>query len=101
MATTFAHPEVRSTTVRMPLPIYEQAKHFVDTERSGTSASISLNDFFVSAIQAYVTLHTRREIDAAFAGMADDADYQKQSQLIAEEFEASDWEALTVGEEQK
>jgi hypothetical protein len=101
MATTFPNREVRPMTVRMPLPIYEQAKHFVDTERSGTSASISLNHFFVSAIQAYVTLHTRREIDAAFAGMAEDEDCQKQSQLLCEEFETSDWEALTAGEAQK
>ncbi len=93
-------PEIRSLTVRMPLPVYEQAKQLVDAERAGTAASISLNDFFVSAIQAYVKLHTRREIDAAFAGMADDVDYQHQSQLLSGEFAYSDWEALASAEAQ-
>jgi len=37
-------------------------------------------------------------IDAQFACMAEDADYQKEAQLLAEEFEHSDWEALGLKE---
>ena len=101
MATALVSRELRTTTVRMPLAVYDQAKHFVDIEKSSSTVSISLNDFFVSAIQAYVKLHKRREIDAAFAMMAEDADYQKESQLLSEEFELSDWEALCLGEAQE
>lgn len=96
----------RATTVRLPLPVYEQAKCFVDTERRHTPKTQhqtmygNLNEFFVSAIQAYVKLLQRRQIDAAFAQMAEDADYQKQAQLLAEEFEASDWEALRLSDDQ-
>jgi hypothetical protein len=31
--------------------------------------------------------------------MAEDADYQKEARLLAEEFEPSDWEALRLGED--
>jgi hypothetical protein len=99
MAHAVASREVRATTVRIPRSVYDQAKYLVESERHSTSASLSLNDFFVTAIQAYVKLYKRRQIDLAFAGMAEDADYQKQASLLAEEFEMSDWEALRLGEE--
>jgi hypothetical protein len=35
-------------------------------------------------------------LDAAFAGMAEDADYQREAEQLAEEFEYSDWEALEL-----
>ena len=48
----------------------------------------------VRAIKAYVRMHRRKQIDAAFADMAQDADYQREAQRIAEDFALSDWEAL-------
>ncbi|HEY1211059.1 MAG TPA: hypothetical protein VGE85_16965 [Terracidiphilus sp.] len=89
----------RATTVRLPLPVYDQAKRFVDCEQRNTTTVLSLNDFFVKAIQAYVKLYRRRQIDAAFAMMAEDADYQKEASLLEEEFEISDWDALRLGED--
>jgi hypothetical protein len=41
---------------------------------------------------------TRVIIDAAFASIGEDADYQKQEVLIAEEFSRTDWEALVISE---
>jgi hypothetical protein len=35
----------------------------------------------------------RKELDAKFAGMSEDTDYQKEANLLAKEFESSDWEA--------
>jgi len=90
----------RATTVRLPRPLYDQAKQFVDGQKMNTATSLSLNDFFITAIQAYIKLHQRRQIDAAFASMAEDADYQKEASLLAVEFEASDWDALRLGEDQ-
>lgn len=97
MAPATVSRETRATTIRLPRPIYDQAKDFVESEKQSTSASLSLNDFFVTAIQAYVKLYRRRQIDAAFAAMAEDSDYQKEASLLAEEFEVSDWEALRLG----
>lgn len=100
MAKVAAHREIRATTVRLPLSVYEEAKCFVNSERKHTPHSpFKLNDFFVTAIHAYVKLLRRRQIDAAFAAMAEDADYQKQARLLAEEFESSDWEALRLGDD--
>ncbi len=101
MPTAVASRDTRATTVRIPRPVYDQAKYFVDTEKANCSASFSLNDFFVTAIQAYVKLHKRRQIDAAFAMMAEDADYQKEASLLSEEFEPSDWEALGLSEDRE
>jgi hypothetical protein len=43
-------------------------------------------------------LQKRNRLDAAFAHMADDSEYQLESLLIAAEFSRSDWEALEAGE---
>jgi len=94
-----AHAETRTTTVRLPRRVYDQAKCVVDKERGGGGQTrVSLNDFIVAAIKAYLKMYERRRIDAAFAGMAEDADYQKEAKLLAEEFEYSDWEALRLEE---
>lgn len=83
------------TTVRLPKPIYDEARTMV--EESVVPVD-SLNDFLVTAIAAYVKLLKRKQVDAAFAGMAGDSDYQKESRLISEEFSQSDWEALEIAE---
>jgi hypothetical protein len=91
--------ETRTTTVRLPRQVYDQAKCLVEKEKGGTGPVASLNDLFVVAIKAYLKMYKRRQIDAAFAAMAEDADYQKEASLLAEEFAYSDWEALRIGEE--
>jgi len=58
----------------------------------------NINDFFVAAISAYVKLLERKEIDARFARIADDADFQREAKLIAEEFGQSDWESFELAE---
>lgn len=91
--------ETRTTTVRLPGPLYDQARDVVEKEKSGGPGnSISLNDLIVTAIKAYLRMYRRRQIDAAFASMAEDTDYQKEAALLAEEFEHSDWEALELEE---
>src|ERR1035437_11105599 len=94
-----ARYEMRATTVRLPRPVYDQAKLIVDKEKGGPGAKLSLNDLIVSAIKAYLKMYQRKQIDAAFSKMAEDADCQKEATLLAEEFEHSDWEALRIEEE--
>jgi ribosomal protein L1 len=79
------------TTVTLPKPIYEEARAFV--EKKADSAD-SLSSFFVAAIVAYVKLLKRKQIDAQFAAMRADKDFQKEAHLIAREFGPSDWEAF-------
>lgn len=84
------------TTLRLPRPLYEQAREFVE---KGYTAAETINDFFIAAIQAYTKMLRRKRIDAAFAHMAEDADYQKAVQIIAEEFSESDWESLEIDQQ--
>lgn len=83
------------TTVRLPQPLYDEARQFV--ARDLVQAD-NINEFFVAAICAYVKLLRRKEIDARFAAMAEDVDYQKEAKLITEEFSQSDWEAFEITE---
>ncbi|HVS89144.1 MAG TPA: hypothetical protein VHF01_13115 [Candidatus Acidoferrum sp.] len=83
------------TTVRLPQLLYNEARKYVDKELVPAE---NINDFFVAAICAYVKLLRRKEIDADFAKIAEDADYQKEAQLVAEEFSQSDWEAFELTE---
>jgi hypothetical protein len=94
-----ARRETRTTTVRIPRLVYDQAKLVVDKEKGrAAGATHSLNDLIVSALKAYLKTYQRKEIDAAFSRMAEDADYQKDATLLAEEFQHSDWEALEIEE---
>jgi hypothetical protein len=79
----------QNTTLRLPRSVYEQAKAIAVQAQVG-----SFNEFVVQAIEEKVRRLTEAEIDAAFAEMANDADYQRSSISFAKEFENSDWEAL-------
>jgi hypothetical protein len=81
--------QYQNTTVRVPKHVYEQAKNVV--RRSEMS---SFNEFVVQAIEEKVRRLTEAEIDAAFAQMAQDEDYQRSSVVMAQEFAKSDWEAF-------
>ena len=79
------------TTVTLPKKVYDEARSCVE---KSVSPADTLGAFFAAAIAAYVKLLKRKEIDAKFAAMAEDSEYQKMAKLISEEFSASDWEAF-------
>ena len=83
------------TTLRLPKPIYDEARRILNQRPSGID---SFNDLVVAALRSFLRRARRRQIDLAFRGMAEDAGFQKEAQLIAKEFEQSDWEALELGE---
>ena len=87
-----ARKQYQNTTVRLPRHVYDKAK----TVAVRSQAS-SFNDFVVQAIEEKVRRMTEAEIDAAFAQMASDTDYQRTSIALASEFAMSDWEALQPG----
>jgi hypothetical protein len=84
----------QNTTVRLPKRVYELAKNAV----ANSETASSFNDFVVQAIEQKLRQLSEAEIDAAFAGMADDLDYQHQAIALSQEFEQSDWEALRASE---
>ena len=94
-----ARVETRTTTVRLPVRLYDLARRVVEKEKSGASGgSASLNDLIVAALTSYLRIYQRKQIDAAFAGMVEDEHYQKEATLLAAEFAVSDWEALRLTE---
>ena len=96
MPVSIAISEKVRKTVRVPRPLYDEAESFVERKIAPVE---SFNDFFVAALLAYVKLLRRKQIDLQFACLAEDADYQKEARLIAEEFNQSDWEAFQLGEQ--
>ena len=84
-------------TVRLPRSIYEQAKAMVENRATNLG---SLNDFIVAAALSFLRDSRRRQIDLAFKAMSEDREFQKESRLVAEEFECSDWETFQLGEKQ-
>jgi hypothetical protein len=88
--------KTQTTTVRIPRPLYEEARDLVNQKKVKAP---SMNEFIVLAMASFLKSYKRRQIDAAFAEMARDADYQKEAALISEQFEHSDWEALAITEQ--
>ncbi len=60
----------------------------------------SRNEFVAMALRREIEAQKRVEIDAAFAGMADDTEYQAESLAIASEFALAEWEAFQLSESQ-
>jgi len=83
------------TTLRLPRPLYDQMKAVVKT---GLSNAASINDLIVAALREHLRNLRRRQIDAGFAGMANDANYREVSRAMADEFLQSDWEVLQTWE---
>ena len=61
----------------------------------------SRNEFVALALRHELAAQTRAEIDAAFAAMADDAEYQTEVAIMSNEFATADWEAFQIGESQR
>jgi hypothetical protein len=51
-----------------------------------------------NALRRELAALERAAIDAAFAEMAHDQDYQEEARRLTAEFESSDWEAFQLGE---
>jgi hypothetical protein len=52
----------------------------------------------MARLEYFVNHLDRQAVDAQFAVMADDADYQSLNLDLADEFAESDWEAFELGE---
>ena len=81
--------QYQNTTVRMPKHVFDRAKTAVSQSQIS-----SFNEFVVQAVEEKVRRLTEAEIDSAFAQMADDPQYQRDSIALAREFEKSDWGAF-------
>ena len=84
------------TTLRLPDSLYQRARKLVVEDKHVDS----MNELIITALSAYLRALDRKMIDRAFAGMADDAEYQSEAELIAREFAESDAEAIHLADRQ-
>lgn len=84
------------TTLALPIELLEAADRAV---RKGKAKS--RNEFVAQALRRELAAQKRAEIDAAFASMADDIEYQTEAAMISNEFVKADWEAFEIGESQQ
>ena len=82
------------TTASLPVELLRAADQAVLDGKAK-----SRNELLAQALRHELAALERSAIDAAFAGMADDADYQAEARKIAEQFLDSDWESLHTGQE--
>jgi metal-responsive CopG/Arc/MetJ family transcriptional regulator len=78
----------------LPRTLLEQCSAAIEKD-----AARNRNSLIVEAIEAYLRMLENQWIDEEFAQMADDKRYQSLSLKVAEEFAASDWEALRIRDE--
>jgi len=88
----------KTTTVRLPRRLYEEARQAV--EQGCTNAS-SFNDLLVEALRARLRQLRRARIDAEFAQMRNDAQYSRESHVLAQQFATNDRDTLRVAEKVK
>jgi len=81
------------TTITLPADLVDAADRAV---REGRARS--RNDLLVTALRRELAAQERAEIDAAFAALANDHEFQQESIALAEEAVQSGWEALQVAE---
>ena len=80
----------------MPTDVYEHARRVAATRQDVSS----INELVVEAVKEKLQKLSEKEIDAAFAGMATDPDYQRDAVSMAREFAHSDWAAFKAPEKQ-
>ena len=89
----------KPTTVRTTLTLPYELLEATDRAVSQGKAK-SRNEFVAIALKHELAAHRRAEIDAAFAEMANDTEYQAEALQIEAEFAKASWEALQLGEQE-
>jgi len=84
-------------SVRTTLALPEELLREVDKViRAGKAKS--RNELVATALRHELAALERVEVDAAFAAMAGDAEYQEEARKITDGFARADWEAFQMGE---
>lgn len=86
-------PGTVRTTLSLPADVLEATDRAVQQ-----GLARSRNEFVTIALRHELAAQKKAKIDAEFAFMADDAEYQAESLAIASEFALAEWEAFVLGE---
>lgn len=84
---------LRRTTIALPEELLALADQAVRDGRARSRAEL-----LVRALRREFAAQRRAAIDAAFARMADDPEYQEEALRVAEEYAVAGWEAIRSAE---
>jgi len=84
------------TTITLPRDLLDQIDRAV--EEGGMP---SRNAFIAAAVRHELAAAEAAAIDAEFALMAEDSEYQAEAQLVSQEFALADWEAFRLSEPER
>ena len=84
-------------TIRVIITLPRKVLNLVDQVVKDGKAK-SRTQFVASALEHELYELERAAVDAAFAGMSNDKDYQEEVRQIMEDFADSDWESFRMGE---
>jgi metal-responsive CopG/Arc/MetJ family transcriptional regulator len=85
--------ETIRTTIALPRSLLAAVDAAVESGRAR-----SRNELLARAVEKELASIQRTAIDGAFAGMAEDDEYQREAAAITAEFSAADWDAFRSGE---
>ncbi len=91
--------DMENSSIRTTLTLPAELVQAADSAVSKGKAK-SRNDFVARAIRNELAALLRAEIDAEFAEMANDTEYQAEVEILNQEFAHADWEAFKLGESQ-
>jgi Arc/MetJ-type ribon-helix-helix transcriptional regulator len=89
-------PQTVRTTLTLPSELLEDTDLAVSQGKAR-----SRNEFVAQALRHELNTLKMAEIDAAFADMANDTEYQAEARQIEAEFAPASWEALAIGEREE
>ena len=98
MPATSSKSTLQTTTVRLPRGLYEEAQRAL---KKGETEARSFNELLVQSLEERLKRLHRELIDREFEQMKNDRQYQRESEVIAKQFAASDRETLCVADEGK
>ena len=81
------------TTLALPADLLDAVDRAVDAGKAR-----SRNELVARAVRRELAVQRHAAIDAAFADMAHDTEYQAEAEVIAAEFALAEWEALRTAE---
>jgi metal-responsive CopG/Arc/MetJ family transcriptional regulator len=87
---------LRRTTLTLPSDLLAATDQLV---REGKARN--RNEFIALALRHELAAQKQADIDAEFAAMAGDAEYQAEALEIAHDFVRADWEALHQNEDRQ
>jgi metal-responsive CopG/Arc/MetJ family transcriptional regulator len=85
--------KITRTIFSIPKELLEETDRLVCSGKTK-----SRNEFIAEALASHLAAIEKAEIDAAFAEMAQDREYQREALQIEAEFATASWETLKLGE---